>query len=183
MWRERDELCMRLRVRKNRLEGSGTMRRACSCQATAALCPIHVLWDLFLREFVRQQPFCHISPALARDGIRATLAGLSVPNAAAYGTHDFRRGHAKVRRCLCGCAFVHGATPVCQDMQRDGSSLAQILKAGQWKSSAFLKYLDEEELEKARSSPLVLRLLCSTLVAQDVVLAAGMDSDSEEWID
>ena len=34
-------------------------------------------------------------------------------------------------------------------MQKDGSSLAQILKAGQWKSSALLKHLDDEALEKA----------------------------------
>ena len=43
--------------------------------------------------------------------------------------------------------------------------MAQILQAGQWKSAAFMKYLDEAELEK------------------DVALELGIDSDCEEWID
>ena len=30
-----------------------------------------------------------------------------------------------------------------QDMRRSDCALAQILAAGQWKSKAFLKYLDE----------------------------------------
>ena len=37
-----------------------------------------------------------------------------------------------------------------QDLWKSGATLAEILLAGQWKSAAFLRYLDEAELEKAR---------------------------------
>ena len=37
-----------------------------------------------------------------------------------------------------------------QDLWRSGATLAEILTAGQWKSAAFLRYLDEAELEKVR---------------------------------
>jgi hypothetical protein len=48
---------------------------------------------------------------------------LKVLQAASYGTHDIRRGHAK-------------------DLQMSGASLAETLAAGQWRSPAFMKYLD-----------------------------------------
>ena len=43
--------------------------------------------------------------------------------------HDFRRGHAR-------------------DLQLAGRNLKQILEAGEWRSPAFLKYLDVEGLER-----------------------------------
>lgn len=70
-------------------------------------------------------------------------------------------------------------------MQKDGCSLATILRAGQWRSAAFMKYLDEAELEKVR---LVCGFfssfsLATSLLAQDVLLELGVDSDGEEWVD
>jgi len=50
-------------------------------------------------------------------------------------------------------------------MLEAGSTLAQILHAGQWKSAAFLKYLDEERLDES------------------VALQIATVSDDEEWID
>ena len=38
-----------------------------------------------------------------------------------------------------------------QDLQKDGCSLAVILKAGQWRSAAFVRYIDEAELQKVVS--------------------------------
>tara|TARA_B100000780_G_C20973801_1_gene388888 strand:- start:220 stop:432 length:213 start_codon:yes stop_codon:yes gene_type:complete len=52
-----------------------------------------------------------------------------VPEYGMYKTHDIRRGHA-------------------QDLLANGASLALILRAGQWRSPAFLEYLDLEALEK-----------------------------------
>ena len=52
-----------------------------------------------------------------------------------------------------------------QDMRRSGCSLAAILAAGQWKSSAFMKYLDESMLEK------------------DLAYQIAIESEPEEWID
>ena len=56
------------------------------------------------------------------------LQMLEVPDAAVYGTHDLRRGHAK-------------------DLQVNGAQLCEILHAGQWKSPAFMEYLDLNQLE------------------------------------
>ena len=58
-----------------------------------------------------------------------------------YRCHDLRRGHAK-------------------DLVESGASLVEILSAGQWRSPAFLKYLDLRTLER------------------DAVLAACVDDSS-----
>ena len=49
-------------------------------------------------------------------------------DASKYRTHDFRRGHA-------------------EDLRLSGAPLAEILKAGDWRSSAFLDYLDRARME------------------------------------
>ena len=88
-----------------------------------------------------------------------------VPNPGYYGTHDFRRGHAKAVSAL---GQPHGLAlqfTRCQDLQLSGAPLAEILAAGEWRSRAVLKYLDMQELEK------------------DVAIEAAMHSDNEEWID
>ena len=54
---------------------------------------------------------------------------LEVADSATFVLHDFRRGHAR-------------------DLQLDGANLRAILEAGQWRSCAFLKYLDVEGLER-----------------------------------
>ena len=45
---------------------------------------------------------------------------------------------------------------VLQDLLAQGASLATILRAGQWKSAAFLKYVEEAELEMV---PILFNLL------------------------
>ena len=45
-----------------------------------------------------------------------------------YRTHDIRRGHAR-------------------DLQEAGAPLYIILQAGEWRSPAFLSYLDVQKLE------------------------------------
>ena len=62
---------------------------------------------------------------------------------ASYRTHDLRRGHAK-------------------DLQVNGATLYEILAAGEWRSPAFLSYLDLAELER------------------DVVVEAHLDESSSE---
>ena len=49
-------------------------------------------------------------------------------DAGSYRCHDIRRGHAR-------------------DLQLNGGSLYEILAAGEWKSPAFLDYLELVELE------------------------------------
>ena len=69
-------------------------------------------------------------------------------------THDLRRGHAKVQVLFLRYAGQWLARVQWQGMQKCGCSLATILAAGQWMSSAFLRYL-EAELEQV-SWPLVI---------------------------
>ena len=53
---------------------------------------------------------------------------MGVKDASFHRTHDFRRDHVR-------------------DMMRAGARLHEILRAGEWRSAAFLKYLDKVELE------------------------------------
>jgi len=125
IWREGDEVCLRMLRRKNRPNGSGTLRRMCTCRGSVSTCIVHTLWDRFLAKLDEgAKPWAGISEGMAMARLRKILERLSVPDAAKYGTHDFRRGHA-------------------EDMRASGCTLAEILLAGQWKSAAFKNYLDE----------------------------------------
>lgn len=99
IWRDGDFVCFRLLRRKNRPQGSGVLRRKCSCGGGRHTCAVHTLWDAWFAELpVGSQPWALISPANARDRIRRILGLLGVGNAHLYGTQDFRRGHAEA--CL-----------------------------------------------------------------------------------
>ena len=118
---------LRLAWRKNR-RGPSTLSRSCWCKRCRATCPVHVLGS-FLASFPESAaPFAQFRPLQVLAIIRETLLRLGVPNAQWYRTHDFRRGHA-------------------QDLAKRGARLAEILRAGDWKSASFLQYLDREELE------------------------------------
>ncbi len=73
-----------------------------------------------------------------------------------------------------------------QDMRKSECTLAQILHVGQWKSSAFLRYIDEAACHWKRchvQRTIGLRLPHACLL-QDVALAVAIESDGEEeWID
>ena len=130
IWRDGDTICLRMRRRKNRPQGSGVLRRQCSCSGSVHMCAVHTLWDKFWASRAEgEQPWAHIGPSQARARLRRLLQRLQVPRAHEYGTHDFRRGHA-------------------EDMKKCGSTLAEILLAGQWRSAAFMTYLDEAALDK-----------------------------------
>ncbi len=72
--------------------------------------------------------FGGITAASALATLRAYLGRLGVDGAGAYRTHDIRRGHA-------------------DDLRVSGASLGVILRAGEWRSPAFMSYLDLGELE------------------------------------
>ena len=92
-------------------------------------CPVHTLWSFFSGLERGAQPFAEFKDGLALRSLRCILRRLAVPDAGIYRTRDIRRGRA-------------------QDLLVNGASLAEILSAGQWKSPAFLAYLDLETLEK-----------------------------------
>ena len=125
---EGDEVCLRLGKRKNLPSGS-VIRRACWCKSCVDTCPVHTLWPFFRGVGEGVMPFEDFTPGYALKALRNMLRRLQVPQAGVYRTHDIRRGHA-------------------QDLLVKGASLSEILRAGQWKSPAFLEYLDLEVLEK-----------------------------------
>ena len=96
IWRDGDEICIRIARRKNRPKGSGTLRRKCTCSGGASTCAVHMLWDQhFAKLEDGTKPWAPITANKARERLRRILCRLQVPNAQKYGTHDFRRGHAE----------------------------------------------------------------------------------------
>ena len=77
---------------------------------------------------VGAQPFRYMSATEAVRCLRARLMGLGVAAAAEHRTHDFRREHAR-------------------DLQASKRPLVEILQAGEWRSPAFLAYLDRHAHE------------------------------------
>ena len=121
-----DTITLHLARRKNKAAGS-VLVRTCWCSTNAACCPVHVLGP-FLCEHECGMLVFPCSAADALRVLRRMCLAAELPRAETVRTHDFRRGHAR-------------------DLQRLGKSLAEILRAGEWKSCAFLTYLDEHELE------------------------------------
>ena len=122
------EVVLLLSSQKNQPQGSRIVPK-CSCNFSPDACPVHVLWPYFARLPVGHQPFANLSLNAVLVGLRNRLALLGVADAACYRSHDFRRGHAR-------------------DLQARGASLFEILEAGEWRSPAFLKYLNVCELER-----------------------------------
>ena len=91
---EDDALVVVLRRRKNKVNGS-TLRRKCWCHTSAATCPVHVIGPLLTGRAIGETLFPGISQRDALCTLRWTLAALGLRNAAAYRTHDLRRGHAQ----------------------------------------------------------------------------------------
>ena len=130
IWKDGNQICIMLKTRKNLPGGSGVIRRDCSCPGAVKLCPVHKLWEGFLADVpVGARPWAGTSAAMALGWTRRALRELSVQDAGAHGTHAFRRGHAR-------------------DLLENGSTLAQILRAGQWKSAAFMRYLNVKDIER-----------------------------------
>ena len=92
-------------------------------------CPAHAigqLIDLLPNGF---KAFDGLSAEAVRCSLRGRIHKLGLGGSQNYNTHDFRRGRAR-------------------DLaESKESTLKQILETGQWKSSAVLKYVDQNELE------------------------------------
>ena len=118
---------LKLQSRKNKQSGS-VLWRSCWCRVSCATCPVHAIG----RAVAHLAPGSHLFPLLsagqATRRLRECLASLDIKDAEEYRLHDFRRGHA-------------------QDLADSGARLAEILAAGEWRSPAFLKYLDAQSLE------------------------------------
>jgi len=103
--------------------------RGCWCAKCGMTCPVHILGTYMKSLAPETQPFAHISSRRALSTLRSLLIDLGVPDATKHGSHGFRRGHA-------------------EDLHRGGARLQEILAAGDWKSAAFMTYLDRVGLER-----------------------------------
>ena len=124
-------LVVKLKSRKNRPQGS-ILHRKCTCMDEAGpRCCAPCRFSRRLNPASMQgrgDRLFSIRPQQLLLKLRRHLTLLGVPDANSYGLHAFRRG----------CAM---------DMAAAGAPLWQILAAGEWKSAAFRKYLDEHEIE------------------------------------
>ena len=81
---------------------------------------MHVLAPVIRQIKIGAILFKGLTAGKALASLKHILGCVGVDNAEAYRTHDLRRGHAR-------------------DLQQYGSSLREILEAGEWRSPAFLK--------------------------------------------
>ena len=132
------KLTIRLRSRKNRM-GGDTVVRTCSCASPddisshipKSICPVHVLWPWIVRNTAEGKPIFKANIAdTAQIWLKVALEARNVPEHARYTLHSLRRGAARA-------------------LVASGGSLSTILRAGSWKSSAFLNYLDVVGVENA----------------------------------
>ena len=114
--------------RKNR-ERRTQVVRECWCQRSRSTCPMHALGAWLRQQPSGSAPWVAWSAESARRQLRAALRGAGIGNAEAYGTHAFRRGHA-------------------QDILEGGGRLEEILRAGDWRMPAWMRYLNSERLEQ-----------------------------------
>ena len=124
------ELVLKLQKRKNKPRGS-VLRRGCWCNEKSMSrisCPVHALGAELAICQHGEPLFAGITAANALATLRNCLTALGVEQAGQYRTQDFRRGHA-------------------EDLRASGAPLKAILEAGEWRSPAFMTYLNVELLE------------------------------------
>ena len=94
-------------------------------------------------------PFASTSPGQAISDLRALLGRLSVTDALLYRTHYLRRGHARSVAWYMLVILARNFFLCHRDLQARGASLGEILRAGEWWSSSFMDYMDQDALEGA----------------------------------
>ena len=118
-----------LHSRKNMPHGA-SLTRKCICHSHPKLCPVHIFSRLATaaRRSMVGKVFGFTYSSF-QNTMRGHLSDLNVEHHQEYSTKAFRRGTA-------------------QEMVATGSSLAEVLSAGQWRSAAFLLYLRQADIEE-----------------------------------
>ena len=118
-----------LKSRKNMPCGS-RMTRKCMCPTWESIRPVHIFvrYLAITRRRAKGRVF-KFSYASFTNILRAHLSHLGVLRAQFFTTKAFRRG-------------------TLQQMVKAGSSLGQILTAGQWNSTAFMVYLQNSDINE-----------------------------------
>ncbi|CAK0812009.1 unnamed protein product [Prorocentrum cordatum] len=123
-------LVLRLRRRKNRPQGS-VLRRACTCRSSSIVpCVVHAAWRILANKAPGDRLWAG-TPAVLLAKMRRLLAQLRVQEAEQYTFKAFRAGRATA-------------------LAAAGKSVGSILTAGEWRSAAFLAYVDEDIVDKAQ---------------------------------
>ena len=123
-----ETMVLRLARRKNKPHGT-VLTRKCWCSSSTLTCPVHAVGQIISSMPSNLKVFEGLSAQAVRYTLRDRVRKLGLCDSQNYNTHDFRRGHAR-------------------DLANSkGSTIKQILEMGQWKSSAILKYVDQDELE------------------------------------
>ena len=133
-------LCLRLARRKNRPQGS-LLRRGCTCRtAGRQFCVVHRM-QLYLAGKQVAAPIWPFTPATALSAFRRMLVLVDTPQSSQFTLKAFRAGRATT-------------------LAAQGKSLGTILQAGEWRSSAFMNYVDTDIVDSAQ-------LLTQTLALSD----------------
>ena len=129
-WCDGIEIHLQIKRRRD-MDGSSQMSRNCWCVASPGACPVHVLWPFFAAVPDGALPFAGITPGRAQKSLRHGLRLLPATReeSGLFRCHALRRGHAKY-------------------LASSGAPFVGILKAGQWRSLAFLSYPDLKSLER-----------------------------------
>ena len=123
-------LCLRLQRRKNRPQGS-LLRRRCTCPANGPrFCVVHRLKP-FLAQRQPCEPLWSFDSGAALKRLRRLLTLSQVPAAPEYTFKAFRAGKATA-------------------LAAAGKSVGTILQAGEWRSAAFLSYVDTDVVDQAQ---------------------------------
>ena len=138
MWVDADgALVMRLQRRKHRPQGS-LMKRPCLCSERGlARCPPHRVQTLLATRTPGQPMWPWTTAYDFRMKLRRLLLLLGVEGAATVTLKAFRAGKATA-------------------LVASGCSLTKVLMAGEWKSLAALRYIDEDMVDAARVFDLTL---------------------------
>ena len=135
-----NQLCLRLARRKNRPSGS-FLRRACVCATRGrSMCAVHRMQAHLAAKQVAA-PLWSFTPASALHTLKRLLVLVKEPQSAAFTLKAFRAGRAT-------------------QLAAQGKSLGTILQAGEWRSSAFLSYVDTDAVDSSQ-------LLSQTLALSD----------------
>ena len=138
------ECVITLANRKNRRFPS-TLKRTCCCRESGRwLCSVHWLLKLRSTHTPNARVFTIDKIYFARR-VKELAEHVGVPEASNCGTHSLRRGMA-------------------QDIMDMGGSLPALLNAGDWSSSAYLKYLRVSQTD-------------DTAVAKAMMLMSGSEDE------
>ena len=124
VWAQNDRLYVRLQRRKNRSHGSLLTRR-CRCSTLASDVCVYHRALFFLQRFTVGDCLFDFNHQKFLKDVRRFSVILGMPHASDITFKSFRAGKAT-------------------QLAAQGVSLGDIVNAGEWKSNAFLRYVDED---------------------------------------